>query len=48
MSLLMTEAGWGEEALQLKDQDFPNNYVSFAHPDDYKLVKRDLPGPEYI
>ena len=44
----MTEAGCGVEALQLKDQDFPNNYVSFAHPDDYKLVKGAFPAPEYI
>ena len=48
MALLIIESGRGEKVLQLKDEDFPNVDVSFAHPDDYKLFKGALPAPEYI
>lgn len=34
------------EELLLHDEDFPNNYINMAHPDDYKETNNF--SPEYI
>ena len=45
MALILIEASCEEEALQLRDEDFPD---TFAHPNDYLIVKGALPASEYI
>lgn len=50
MTCLMFEAQTHEEALQLREQDFPRNYMSYAHPEDYliNILQDELPAPQYI